>query len=130
MRILDALRATMGIGECRLLNVSITAASLPASRAAHPNLRQAGSSEMFGMAECLPITKQTPIRPRTPYGTSKASAYWIIQNYRAMYDMFAVTAILFNQESHRRRPCCPPNILVMGLKLTSTLQAPTPRLIS
>jgi GDP-D-mannose dehydratase len=90
---------------CRLDLISLNPSSLQI-------VYQAGSSEMFGSAEHLPIDEQTPICPRTPYGTSKASAYWILQNYRNMYDMYAVTAILFNQESDRRRPHNPVHFAI------------------
>jgi GDPmannose 4,6-dehydratase len=63
---------------------------------------KAGSSEMFGQAEKLPINEATPIAPRTPYATSKASAFWTVRNNRSMYNIFAVTAIFFNHEHPRR----------------------------
>ncbi len=62
----------------------------------------AGSSECFGDTGGVSANEQTPFRPRSPYAVSKASAYWIVANYREAYDMFACTGILFNHESPLR----------------------------
>jgi GDPmannose 4,6-dehydratase len=62
----------------------------------------AGSSECFGDTGGLAADEQTPFRPRSPYAVGKASAYWIVANYREAYDMFACTGILFNHESPLR----------------------------
>jgi GDPmannose 4,6-dehydratase len=62
----------------------------------------AGSSEMYGRVATLPITLNTRIEPRTPYATSKAAAFWSLENHRNMYGTYAVTAVLFNHESPRR----------------------------
>jgi GDPmannose 4,6-dehydratase len=62
---------------------------------------QASSSEMFGDAP-PPQNEETPFRPRSPYGTAKVYAYWMVKNYREGYGMFAVNGILFNHESPRR----------------------------
>jgi GDPmannose 4,6-dehydratase len=65
---------------------------------------QASSSEMFGQAQEIPQTEETPFHPRSPYGVSKVFSYWITRNYREAYGMFAVNGILFNHESPRRGP--------------------------
>ena len=62
---------------------------------------QASSSEMFG-ASSPPQNEETPFYPRSPYGTAKVYAYWMVRNYREAYNMFAVNGILFNHESPRR----------------------------
>ena len=62
---------------------------------------QASSSEMFGDSP-PPQNEQTPFRPRSPYAAAKVYAYWMIQNYRIGYKLFAVNGILFNHESPRR----------------------------
>lgn len=62
----------------------------------------AGSSECFGDTGGLAADEETPFRPRSPYAVGKASAYWIVANYREAYDMFACTGILFNHESPLR----------------------------
>ena len=62
---------------------------------------QASSSEMFGGAP-PPQNEETPFRPRSPYAAAKLYAYWIVQNYREAYGIFAVNGILFNHESPRR----------------------------
>jgi len=62
---------------------------------------QAGSSEMFGGA-APPQNEKTPFRPRSPYGVSKAAAYWYTVNYREAYGMYIANGILFNHESPRR----------------------------
>ncbi len=62
---------------------------------------QASSSEMFGNAKPQQ-SENTPFQPRSPYGAAKAYAYWMAQNYREGYGMFAVNGILFNHESPRR----------------------------
>ncbi len=66
-----------------------------------PRLYQASSSEIFGSAPA-PQSESTPFHPRSPYGAAKAYAYFITQNYRESYGIFAVNGILFNHESPRR----------------------------
>ena len=60
---------------------------------------QASTSEMFGMAQEVPQTENTPFYPRSPYGVAKLYAYWITVNYREAYQMYACNGILFNHES-------------------------------
>ncbi|MEE8471428.1 MAG: GDP-mannose 4,6-dehydratase [Dehalococcoidia bacterium] len=62
---------------------------------------QASSSEMFG-ASPPPQNEQTPFRPRSPYAVAKVYAFWMAQNYREGYGLFATNGILFNHESPRR----------------------------
>jgi GDPmannose 4,6-dehydratase len=77
---------------------------LEASRLMDKPVRQyhAGSSECFGDTAGLPATEATPFRPRSPYAVAKASAYWLVNNYREAYGLFACTGILFNHESPLR----------------------------
>lgn len=62
----------------------------------------AGSSECFGDTGSKPADETTPFRPRSPYAVAKASAHWLVQNYRESYGIFACTGILFNHESPLR----------------------------
>jgi GDPmannose 4,6-dehydratase len=62
----------------------------------------AGSSEMFGNAERSPQNEKTPFHPRSPYGISKVAGFYLTQNYREAYGLFACNGILFNHESERR----------------------------
>jgi GDPmannose 4,6-dehydratase len=66
-------------------------------------LYQAGTSEMFG-SSAPPQSETTPFRPRSPYAAAKLYAYWVVDNYREGYGMYAVNGILFNHESPRRSP--------------------------
>jgi GDPmannose 4,6-dehydratase len=66
-------------------------------------LYQAGTSEMFGSSP-PPQSEKTPFRPRSPYAAAKLYAYWVVDNYREGYGMYAVNGILFNHESPRRSP--------------------------
>jgi GDPmannose 4,6-dehydratase len=62
---------------------------------------QASSSEMFGAAS-PPQSENTIFQPRSPYAAAKVYAYYIVQNYRDAYGLFATNGILFNHESPRR----------------------------
>ncbi len=62
----------------------------------------AGSSECFGDTGELAATEATPFRPRSPYAVAKASAHYLVANYREAYNLFACTGILFNHESPLR----------------------------
>jgi GDPmannose 4,6-dehydratase len=44
----------------------------------------------------------TKMEPVSPYGISKLAAHNLAVNYRASYDMFIISGILFNHESPRR----------------------------
>lgn len=69
----------------------------------HPvRLYNAGSSECFGDTRGVPADETTPFRPSSPYAVAKASAHWMLDNYRNAYDMYACTGILFNHESPLR----------------------------
>ena len=62
----------------------------------------ASSSECFGDTDGVAADETTPFRPRSPYAVAKASAHWIVANYREAYDLFACNGILFNHESPLR----------------------------
>jgi GDPmannose 4,6-dehydratase len=59
----------------------------------------AGSSECFGDTGDEMANELTIFEPRSPYAVAKASAYWLVKNYRESYGIFASTGILFNHES-------------------------------
>lgn len=65
-------------------------------------LYHAGSSECFGDTGGVPADEKTPFRPRSPYAVAKASAHWLVANYRESYGLHASTGILFNHESPLR----------------------------
>lgn len=62
----------------------------------------AGSSECFGDTMGHPAYETTQFHPRSPYAVAKASAFWLVDNYREAYKLFACTGILFNHESPLR----------------------------
>lgn len=62
----------------------------------------AGSSECFGDTRGIPASETTPFHPVSPYAVAKASAFWLVDNYRNAYHLFACTGILFNHESPLR----------------------------
>jgi GDPmannose 4,6-dehydratase len=77
---------------------------LEAIRKHCPNCRyyNAGSSEEFGDVAYTPQDSKHPLRPRSPYGASKASARQIVKVWRDSYDLYAIQGWLFNHESERR----------------------------
>lgn len=70
--------------------------------APHARFMQAASGEVFGKAQGAPQSEATPLHPRSPYGVSKAYAYFITMNYRESHGIFGSNAVLFNHESPRR----------------------------
>jgi len=62
----------------------------------------AGSSEMFGKTTESPQNESTPFNPRSSYGISKVTGYYLTKNYREAYKLHASNGILFNHESPRR----------------------------
>jgi GDPmannose 4,6-dehydratase len=63
---------------------------------------QAGSSESFGDTQGVAADETTPFRPRSPYAVAKASVFWLLDNYREAYKLYACNGILFNHESPLR----------------------------
>ena len=63
---------------------------------------QASTSEVFGNGVESPQNENTRFRPRNPYGSAKAFAFWSTVNYRDAYGMHASNGILYNHESPRR----------------------------
>ena len=77
---------------------------LEAIRKFAPSCRyyNAGSSEEFGDVVIVPQNEKHPLRPRSPYGASKAAARMLVKVYRDSYSLYAVQGWLFNHESERR----------------------------
>lgn len=66
-------------------------------------LYHAGSSECFGdVTGQDPANEKTPFQPRSPYAVAKSSAFWLVDNYREAYSLFACTGLMFNHESPLR----------------------------
>lgn len=59
----------------------------------------AGSGECYGDTDSGGAVEDAPFRPRSPYAVAKATAYWLVANYREAYGLHATTGILFNHES-------------------------------
>ncbi len=85
-----------GIGTVRLLD-----AILKSNNKNKIKFYQASSSEMFGRSS-PPQNEKTPFKPCSPYACAKVYAYWMTENYREGYEMYACNGILFNHESPRR----------------------------
>lgn len=64
----------------------------------------AGSSECFGDTGSSAADEEADFRPRSPYAVAKATAHWLVANYRSTYGLFACSGILFNHESPLRHP--------------------------
>lgn len=77
---------------------------LEAIRKFAPNCRyyNAGSSEEFGDVITKPQNENHPLRPRSPYGASKAAARMLVKVYRDSYNLYAIQGWLFNHEGVRR----------------------------
>lgn len=77
---------------------------LEAIRLYKPSCRfyNAGSSEEFGNVAYSPQNEDHPLRPRSPYGASKAAARQIVKVYRDSYNLYAIQSWLFNHEGTRR----------------------------
>tara|TARA_R110002167_G_scaffold110122_8_gene280442 strand:- start:323 stop:1351 length:1029 start_codon:yes stop_codon:yes gene_type:complete len=77
---------------------------LEAIRTHQPKCRfyNAGSSEEFGDVIYSPQDEDHPLRPRSPYGASKASARHLVKVYRESYGLYAIQGWLFNHEGTRR----------------------------
>lgn len=65
-------------------------------------LYNAGSSECFGNTQSAGADESTSFQPRSPYAIAKASAFWLVCNYREAYNLFVCNGILFNHESPLR----------------------------
>ena len=77
---------------------------LEAIRLYKPSCRlyQAGSSEEFGNVLYAPQDEKHPLRPRSPYGASKAASRQLVKVYRDSYNLYAIQGWLFNHEGTRR----------------------------
>lgn len=86
------------------VNVGGVIRCLEAIRKYKPDCRfySAGSSEEMGDVIYSPQDINHPIRPRSPYGASKASARHFVKVYRESYNLYAVHGILYNHEGIRR----------------------------
>lgn len=80
-----------------------TIALLEAIRMTDPSIKfyQASTSELFGSTP-PPQSESSNFHPRSPYAAAKLYSYWVTNNYKEGYGLFAVNGILFNHESPRR----------------------------
>jgi len=94
----DFARQTWSTNSTSVLDI------LEAIRLYKPSCRlyQAGSSEEFGNVLYTPQDENHPLRPRSPYGASKAASRQLIKVYRDSYGLYAIQGWLFNHEGPRR----------------------------
>jgi GDPmannose 4,6-dehydratase len=90
--------------ETGLVNGIFVGRVLETMRQVAPQARffQASSSEIFGATDDVLLDENTPMRPRSPYGTAKAYAHHLVRNYRDAFSCHASCGILFTHESPLR----------------------------
>lgn len=59
-------------------------------------------SVLVALRKSNPANETTPLYPMSPYAVAKSSAYWLVNNYRNAYGLFACAGNLFNHESSLR----------------------------
>ena len=94
----DFARQTWQTNSTAILDI------LEAIRLYKPSCRlyQAGSSEEFGNVQYIPQDENHPLKPRSPYGASKAASRQLVKVYRDSYNIYAIQGWLFNHEGIRR----------------------------
>ena len=65
-------------------------------------LFNAGSGQFYGNNKKNFYNIKSKIEPQSPYGVSKAAAYWLVKIFREKYNIFCCTGVLFNHESPLR----------------------------
>ncbi len=65
-------------------------------------LFNAGSGQFYGDNNKNFYNIDSKIEPQSPYGVSKAAAYWLVKIYREKYNIHCCTGVLFNHESPLR----------------------------
>lgn len=88
------------------VNASGPLCFLDAVRVKDPKVRffYAGSCLAYGDPDHVPQNESTCFRPRCVYGISKTAGMHAVRHFRETYGLFAVSAILYNHESHLRPP--------------------------
>lgn len=76
----------------------------------------AGSSEMFGKPTTSPQNETTPFNPRSIYGISKLTSYYLVKTYREQHNIYACTGISYNHESPRRGSPFVTKKIIRGIK--------------
>ena len=94
----DSVAGCLSVNLCGFANV-LSASSMSA---APPKILYAASSHAFGAPDHAPQTEDTPFRPLTPYGITKAAGVRLCASYRQSVQMFVASAILYNHESSLR----------------------------
>lgn len=85
-----------------LVTPALTILDMLRRKEPHVRLLYAGSGEVFSPDDGLPFTEQSRHSPKSPYAVAKSAAMTLVDTYRAVYGVFAATAILFNHESPLR----------------------------
>ncbi|RDU63994.1 GDP-mannose 4,6-dehydratase [Helicobacter sp. MIT 14-3879] len=60
------------------------------------------SSEIYGDTSGV-LNEDSAFNPKSPYAIAKLYAFYMVRHYREAYNIFAVSGILFNHESHLRK---------------------------
>ena len=60
------------------------------------------SSECFGDTGNESANEKTKFKPSSPYAIAKSTAYWTLNMYREVHNIYACSGILFNHESSFR----------------------------
>jgi GDP-4-dehydro-6-deoxy-D-mannose reductase len=84
--------------ETLLANLRMTVNLLEAVRAEAPEAAVvvAGSGEVYGPPDRLPVTEDAPLRPQNPYAVSKAACDLLAGQYADAFDMRIVRTRAFN----------------------------------
>jgi len=100
------------------VNIESVVEQLEAIRAHAPNAKIffAGSSEVFGESPSeSKLNETSTFHPKTPYGVSKLTQYYLVQLYREKYGLSLFNGILFPHESSFRSAEFVTRKIVMGL---------------
>jgi GDPmannose 4,6-dehydratase len=96
--IADSFARSLAVNVQSLVNfLDAMRRSSPASR-----LFYAASSHVFGIPDQEPQDENTPMRPQSIYGISKAAGLQACGHFRREHGVFASCGILYNHESHYR----------------------------